>query len=73
MINTFIKKYGVHRKKSYMVGDSDRDILAGKNAGLKTILVHSPKINDYRINVKPDFRTNNLKVAVDIILKDKHI
>ena len=73
MINTFIKKYGVHRKKSYMVGDSDRDILAGKNAGLKTILVHSPKINDYRINVKPDFRTKNLKVAVDIILKDKHI
>ena len=71
MINTFVRKYGIHRNKSYMVGDSDRDILAGKNAGLKTILVKSPKINDYKINVKPNFRTNNLKQAVDLILKSK--
>ena len=71
MINTFVKKYGIDRNKSFMVGDSDRDILAGKNAGLKTILVQSPKINDYRINVTPNFRTNNLKLAVGIILKTK--
>jgi mannose-1-phosphate guanylyltransferase/phosphomannomutase len=71
MINTFVKKYGIDPNKSFMVGDSDRDILAGKNAGLKTILVQSPKINDYRINVTPNFRTNNLKLAVGIILKAK--
>ena len=51
-----------------MVGDSDIDMLAGKRAGLKTILVHSPRINDYRFNVKPNFKTKNLNSAVNLIL-----
>jgi len=73
MINTFIKKYGIHRNTSFMVGDSDKDILAGRNAGLKTILVESSKIYDYRINIKPDFKTCDLELAVDIILNSKKV
>ena len=56
-----------------MIGDSDRDILAGKNAGLKTILVKSRKIYDYKINIIPDFKTLNLELAVNMILKSKKI
>ena len=52
-----------------MIGDSDRDILAGKNAGVKTILVESPKIKDYKLNVKPNFKTTNLWSAVNLVLK----
>ena len=33
-------------KKSFMIGDTDIDVLTGKRAGLKTILVKSPKIKD---------------------------
>ena len=73
MINAFIKRYGINRKKSFMVGDSDRDILAGKNAGLKTILVESRKIYDYKINIMPDFKTLNLELAVNMILNSKKI
>ena len=69
MINTFIQKYGIHRNKSFMVGDSDKDILAGRNAGLKTILVSSIKIKDYKFDVKPNFRRNNLYDAVNLILE----
>ena len=56
-----------------MIGDSDRDILAGKNAGLKTILVKSCKIYDYKINIIPDFKTLNLELAVNMILKSNKI
>ena len=62
------KKYKIDLKQSFMIGDSDIDILAGKRAGLKTILVKSPKIKDYRINIKPDFNATDLYSAVNIVL-----
>ena len=69
MIITLANRYRINLKKSFMIGDSDIDILAGKKAGLKTILVESPKNKDYRINVKPNFKTTNLNSAVDLVLK----
>jgi phosphoglycolate phosphatase-like HAD superfamily hydrolase len=54
-----------------MIGDSDRDILAGKTAGLKTILVASPKIKDYKLNVIPNYKKNNLLEAINLILRTK--
>jgi len=71
MINTLSKKYGINMNKSFMIGDSDRDILAGKKAGLKTILVASPKIKDYKLNVVPNYKKNNLKEAISLILRTK--
>ncbi len=35
MILKAIKKYGIDRTKSIMVGDKERDVLAGKRAGLR--------------------------------------
>jgi D-glycero-D-manno-heptose 1,7-bisphosphate phosphatase len=69
MITTLAHKYRINLKNSFMIGDSDRDILAGKNAGVKTILVESPKIKDYKLNVKPNFKTTSLWSAVNLVLK----
>ena len=69
MITTLANKYRINLKSSFMIGDSDRDILAGKNAAVKTILVESPKIKDYKLNVKPNFKTTSLWSAVNLVLK----
>ncbi|MCV9886477.1 HAD family hydrolase [Metabacillus halosaccharovorans] len=39
MLYTLAEKHEVSLKESYMVGDRDVDILAGKQAGTKTILI----------------------------------
>lgn len=69
MILKAMKKFGISRKGSFMVGDHVWDIMAGKAAGLKTILVKSSKRSaDSRFaHVKADFRTKDLRGAVSII------
>ena len=55
-------------KTSWMVGDSTMDIQAGKNAGLRTILVKTGNGGaDAKYDVTPDFMADNLARAVDII------
>lgn len=39
MIDELSKKHGIDRQRSWMVGDSDIDMIAGKNAGLRTVQV----------------------------------
>lgn len=41
MILKAMSRYGIDPQKSWMIGDSQRDVEAGKAAGLKTILVQS--------------------------------
>lgn len=41
MITSLAVKYGISLENSYMIGDRDVDILAGKGAGTKTILIGS--------------------------------
>ncbi|MGD9015711.1 MAG: HAD family hydrolase [Candidatus Omnitrophota bacterium] len=59
-------------KNSFFVGDSTRDIQAGKSAGLRTILVFSGKEkpgNHASWSVQPDFTAKDLSQAVDLILQ----
>ncbi|MFN4226606.1 MAG: D-glycero-alpha-D-manno-heptose-1,7-bisphosphate 7-phosphatase [Candidatus Ratteibacteria bacterium] len=59
--------------KTYFVGDSDIDVIAGKNIGVKTILVLTGKtkskdeIKDWEI--KPDYIFKDLKQAANFIIK----
>lgn len=54
---------------SWMVGDTTTDILAGKKAGVRTILVHTGLAGkDGKFDVRPDFEAQDLAGAVDIIL-----
>ncbi len=70
LIKKAAKNFGINLKKSFMVGDSTRDILAGKRAGMKTILVKTGYAGkDRKYDVKPDFTATDLNKAVGIIKK----
>lgn len=62
------KEFNINLKKSYFVGDKTSDILAGKRAGCKTILVktgYGGKDNLY--SVKSDFVIDDLSQLKKII------
>ena len=60
MLISLIEKYQVDIKKSDMVGDRDVDIIAGKRAGVKTVLINKKPIP----RVQPDFICENLLLVV---------
>ncbi|RHW38735.1 HAD family hydrolase [Lysinibacillus yapensis] len=63
MILDLAKKYNIELQQSYMVGDTDTDIMAGKKAGTKTVFLgHSDPLAD---RVFPDLRS-----ASDWIIED---
>ena len=55
---------------SYMIGDAERDILAGKEAGCTTIGVRTGK-NIENFNIQPDYTFENILEAVNFILEKK--
>ncbi len=62
------KEYGINFKKSYLIGDKTSDILAGKRAGCKCILVKTGYGGkDKLFSVKPDYVAKDLLEAVKII------
>ncbi len=64
------KDYGMDLSSSWMIGDTDRDVEAGKGAGVKTILVDYELSRGQRNASGPDYKAKNLNIAVDIILGD---
>jgi histidinol-phosphate phosphatase family protein len=64
------KEFNIDLKKSYLIGDKKSDILAGKRAGCKTILVKTGYGGkDNLFHIKPDFVVSNLSKAIEIINK----
>ena len=64
-------EYGLDLKESYMVGDKDSDLEAGRRAGCKTILVLTGYGEDTKKNLnghQPDFVAKDLLEAVNWIL-----
>ncbi|MBI2546186.1 HAD-IIIA family hydrolase [Candidatus Woesearchaeota archaeon] len=54
--------------KSWAIGDKTADILAGKNAGCRTILVKTGHAgNDKEFDIKPEFVAKDLVEAAEII------
>lgn len=71
MIKKAIQDHSINVDKSFFIGDKTADILAGKNMGLKTILVLTGKAGkDNKYSVKPDFICKNLYDASIIIGKE---
>lgn len=61
------ERFNIHLRRSWMIGDSERDVLAGKAAGVRTIGVktgHGLK----NTHEEPDFFFANLEEAVQFIL-----
>ncbi len=75
MLLTAAKDMDIDLEQSWCIGNSSRDVEAGKRVGCKTILIdaHSQhKQTDSRItqtDVRPDYRGVNLREAVNIIKK----
>ena len=54
--------------RSWMIGDSDVDIQAGREAGCRTILVENPRSAHRRRDDGPvDFRVSTVAQAADIV------
>jgi D-glycero-D-manno-heptose 1,7-bisphosphate phosphatase len=73
MILKAARKYHLDLKKSFMIGDSFIDIVAGHRAGVPSILVQTgpghERLDAIYKNEKPDFKAKNLAEAVKFICK----
>jgi D-glycero-D-manno-heptose 1,7-bisphosphate phosphatase len=67
--------YKINFSKSYFVGDKATDIICGKRAGLKTIMIihgdlkAESKIKHENRIVKPDLRINSIEDLLNIIIE----
>ncbi|MBU3907527.1 MAG: HAD-IIIA family hydrolase [Nanoarchaeota archaeon] len=62
------KDLNIDVSKSFMIGDKTEDILAGKNAGTKTILVQTGYAGrDGNFNILPDYTAKDLLDAAEFI------
>jgi len=63
------RDFGIDLSRSFLAGDSTRDILAGKRAGLTTLLLETGYGGkDGKYVVRPDYRARDLRAAVRIII-----
>lgn len=71
MIKEALKKYKVDAGRSFMVGDSSKDILAGERAGLHTILVQTGNAGKEpgAVSVEPEYIAKDLLAAARYIIK----
>lgn len=59
---------------SYTIGDRDLDVLAGKTAGTRTILICTgSKRSESELSSAPDFIVENLHEAANIILSNSKV
>jgi D-glycero-D-manno-heptose 1,7-bisphosphate phosphatase len=63
---------GIELGASWMVGDTDADVAAGRAAGCRTMLIEHEGSKHKRLNrMQPDFRAADLEHAVDLILGER--
>jgi len=69
LINKAFDKYNIDKERSFMVGDSFTDVVAGRAAGLKTVF-----LGDYKCDVcarleynKPDYIVKNLSELGELL------
>ena len=68
MLNKIIKEWHVSKERSWMIGDTWRDVVAGNRAGVKTIYLGDIySAPEEWLHIKPDFYAKNLLEAVNII------
>jgi heptosyltransferase-2 len=60
-------EHGIDLKRSYMVGDNEKDLLSGKAVGAKSVLVQTGTL---KASEHADFTARDMKEAVNWILKD---
>ncbi len=69
MFEEAVKDFGISLAKSWFVGDSSSDVLAGREANIQTIKLGAAI--DKKLKLEPNYYVRNLKEAVSIILKSE--
>jgi D-glycero-D-manno-heptose 1,7-bisphosphate phosphatase len=64
------REHGIDLRRSWMVGDTWKDIEAGQAAGCRTILVKN-EIDNRGKTINPDFNAENLLEAAKIIEREE--
>jgi D-glycero-D-manno-heptose 1,7-bisphosphate phosphatase len=68
------RELGIDLRRSWMIGDTDGDVLAGKAAGCHTALVvHPPSAHKRSGTVTPDASVGDLADAVALILRSQPV
>ncbi len=63
------EKFNIDFKKSWIIGDTERDILAGKNVGCTTVGVHTG-MGVRHSHTKPDYMFDDVLEAVNFIVDE---
>jgi len=69
MLTKAAEEWQINLGLSFMIGDTWKDMEAGKAAGCRTILLDAP----YNKDAYCDFRVKSLREAIDIIIKSHSI
>jgi D-glycero-D-manno-heptose 1,7-bisphosphate phosphatase len=71
MVTSIAKELDIDPTRSWLVGDTDTDVLAGAAAGCRTVLVENPDSAHKRCGaVEPDLRVADFSAATEAILTD---
>ena len=74
LVELLINTYNIDRTNSFFIGDSDKDIIAGKTSGLKTIWIGKGEMKIKKEylkmygNIQPDYKCKNLLEASKVLL-----
>lgn len=69
MLLSAAERFNIDLKNSFIIGDSERDIVAGKSAGVQTIGVMTGCGNKTG-KIRPDYLFSDIREAVNFILED---
>lgn len=70
LIDKAVRELSIDRRKSWMVGDTTSDMVSGKRAGLRTVLVRTGYAGlDGKHETISDYVVPDLLAAVDLILR----
>ena len=67
LILNLLEKYNLKKEESFIIGDNCKDIIAGQNAGIKTVLLNTSYNNDSQC--EPDFKINMLEEVINTLIK----
>ncbi len=74
MILKAAKEHNIDLKSAFMIGDTEKDVMAAKSAGCRSVVVltgYLTKDEAMNLPCKPEFIADNLEKAVDYILLQK--
>jgi D-glycero-D-manno-heptose 1,7-bisphosphate phosphatase len=73
MLRAAAQEMDIDLSRSWMIGDNDRDVEAGRSAGCKTILIGAtPADAAHAEKSKPDYVAVNMREAVNIVKRYRH-